>query len=89
MELTFLHLLIIIATIAVAIGGGLYAARSVKTAENNIKHTFKHTGGSIRLPGACRSCYTAIMELFCFQIVPGAGFWGLNRSGAIINLKKE
>ena len=33
MELTFLHLLIIIATIAVAIGGGLYAARSVKTAE--------------------------------------------------------
>lgn len=33
MELTFLHLIIIIFTIAVAIGGGLYAARSVKTAE--------------------------------------------------------
>lgn len=33
MELTFLHLVIIVITIAVAIGGGLYAARSVKTAE--------------------------------------------------------
>jgi Na+/proline symporter len=32
-ELTFLHLVIIVVTIAVAIGGGLYAARSVKTAE--------------------------------------------------------
>ena len=33
MELTFLHIVIMLVTVMVVIGGGIYAARSVKSAE--------------------------------------------------------